>query len=53
MIALRLNVSILGLVEIPTNSFYLVLELFGLIVAILLVFASAFIILERKRFLAQ
>ena len=53
MTALGLNISILGLVEIPTNSIILVLELFGLIITILLVFAAVLIIIERKRFLIK
>lgn len=51
MIILGLNVSILGFVEISTNSIYLILELFGLIIIIFVVFAGVFIPLERKHLL--
>jgi hypothetical protein len=45
---LGLNVSVIGLVDIPRGSLYLVVELFGLIIAINAVFAGVFIALERK-----
>ena len=38
----------LGLVEIPSGSLYLVAELFGLIAVINLAYVSSFIVLERK-----
>lgn len=50
MIVLGLNVSILGLVDIPTGAFYLVMELFALIIVIMAVYAAAFIVLEKKKF---
>ena len=46
---LGLNVSVIGLVAIPRGSLYLVIELFGLILAINVIFAALFMILERKR----
>ena len=48
ILLLGLNVSILGLVFIPTDSLYLLLELFGLIAVIFLVFAGVFWILARR-----
>ena len=44
-----LNVSIIGLVSLPSGSLYLVVELFALILALGVVFAVAFAILERKQ----
>jgi hypothetical protein len=46
---LGLNVSAIGLVDMPRNSTYLVAELFGLIVVIDMVFAATFLMLESKR----
>ena len=46
---LGLNVSAIGLVDIPRDSTYLVAELFGLIVVIDVAFAATFLILERER----
>ena len=48
MIFLGLNVSIIGLIKIPSDFFYLLFELFALIVTIFVVYAGVFIILERK-----
>ncbi|MEJ2613651.1 MAG: hypothetical protein P8Z35_01715 [Ignavibacteriaceae bacterium] len=48
MIFLGLNVSIIGLVKIPSDFFYLVFELFALIITIFAVYAGVFILLERK-----
>ena len=48
MIFLGLNVSIIGLVKIPSSFIYLVFELFALIITIFVVYAGVFIILERK-----
>lgn len=45
---LGLNVSIIGLVKIPSGSIYLLFELFALIFTIFIVYAGVFIILERK-----
>ena len=47
---LGLNVSVIGLVDIPGSSLYLIGELFGLILAINLFYVAAFIVLERKSF---
>lgn len=49
VILLGLNVSVIGLVEIPRGSLYLVAEMFGLIVFLNLVFAAVFMVLTRKR----
>jgi hypothetical protein len=46
---LGLNVSAIGLVDIPRDSTYLVAELFGLIIVINVAFAATFLILERER----
>jgi hypothetical protein len=51
VLALGLNVSVIGLVYIPRGSLYLVAELFGLILAINVVYVAAFIVLERKNLL--
>ncbi len=48
ILLLGLNVSVIGLVEIPSGSLYLVAELFGLIIAINLAYVASFIVLERK-----
>lgn len=45
---LGLNVSAIGLVDIPRDTTYLVAELFGLIVVIDVAFAATFLILERE-----
>jgi hypothetical protein len=50
---LGLNVSVIGLVDIPRGSLYLVLELFGLVFAIMFVYAVLFIPLERKSLIGQ
>ena len=46
---LGLNVSVIGLVDIPTASWYLIAELLGLIVVLAAVFAVVFAALERRR----
>lgn len=51
VLLLGLNVSVIGLVFIPRGSLYLVVELFGLILAINWVYVAAFIALERKSLL--
>jgi hypothetical protein len=48
VLALGLNVSVIGLVYIPRGSLYLVAELFGLILAINVVYVAVFMALERK-----
>jgi hypothetical protein len=50
MLVLGLNVSVIGLVDIPRTGFHLIMELFGLILLILFMNALIFRILERKRF---
>jgi hypothetical protein len=48
VLALGLNISVIGLVYIPRGSLYLVAELLGLILAINVVYVTLFIALERK-----
>ncbi len=48
VLLLGLNISTIGLVDIPGSSVYLVLELFGLVLALNLVYAAVFIALEHK-----
>jgi hypothetical protein len=48
VLLLGLNVSAIGLVHFPSGSVYLVLEMFGLILAINLVYVALFVALERK-----
>ncbi len=48
---LGLNVSAIGLVYIPIGSFYLIIELLGLIGVLNLVYAGVFVGLERKQFI--
>jgi len=50
---LGLNVSVIGLVYIPGSSVYLIVELFGLILAINGVYVAAFIMLERKSLVSE
>ena len=45
------NVFVIGLVEIPRGSIYLVLEMFGLIVLLNVVYAIGFVLLEWKSLL--
>ena len=45
---LGLNVSAIGLVEIPSGSLLVVVELFGLIVVLNAVFVAVFVGLERR-----
>jgi hypothetical protein len=45
---LGLNVSVIGLVSIPRSSVSIIAELFGLIVALNIVYVLVFIGLERK-----
>lgn len=44
---LGLNISVIGLVYVPSGSAYLIAELFGLILSINLVYVAVFIALER------
>jgi hypothetical protein len=53
VLALGLNVSVIGLVYIPRGSLYLVLELLGLILAINVVYVAVFIALERKSLVSE
>jgi uncharacterized membrane protein YuzA (DUF378 family) len=47
---LGLNVSVIGLVSFPSSSLYLVAEMFGLIVALNVVYVVVFIALAQKGF---
>lgn len=47
---LGLNVSTLGLVDIPAGSRYLVVEMIALIFILIMGFAAIFLVLERRRF---
>ena len=53
VLTLGLNVSIIGLVALPSGSFYLVIELFALILALGIAFAVSFIALERNQLRGQ
>lgn len=53
VLTLGLNVSIIGLVSLPSGSLYLVIELFGLVLALGAVFAFAFALLERRRLIGR
>jgi hypothetical protein len=46
---LGLNVSVIGLVEIPAGSLYLVVEMFGLVLLLAGTFAAVFLALMRHR----
>jgi hypothetical protein len=48
VLLLGLNVSVIGLVSIPRGSWYLVLEMFALILTLNAVFVLAFVALERS-----
>jgi hypothetical protein len=50
VLLLGLNVSVIGLIAIPGSSLYLIAELFALILALNLVYAVVFIVLEWKSF---
>lgn len=50
VVLLGLNISIMGLVAFPHGSLYLIAEMFGLIVAIVGIFAAAFTGFERASF---
>lgn len=51
VVTLGLNVSIIGLVDIPVDSVYLAFELFGLVFAMDIFFVATFLALERGMFL--
>jgi hypothetical protein len=53
VLLLGLNISLMGLVYVPIESYYLVAETFGLILILNLVFAACFAGLEWKRFLVR
>jgi len=53
ILLLGLNVSVLGFVTIPRGSLYLVMEFFGLILAINVIYSALFTALERKRLLSS
>jgi hypothetical protein len=53
VLLLGLNVSAIGLVTIPRGSVYLVAELFGLILALNVVYMAVFIGLERKSLISR
>jgi hypothetical protein len=50
VLLLGLNVSVIGLVNVPRSSAYLIVELFGLILSLNVVFAVVFSGLEWKSF---
>jgi hypothetical protein len=50
VLLLGLNVSVIGLVEFPRSSIFLIVEMFGLIIALNAVFAVVFAGLEWKNF---
>jgi hypothetical protein len=49
MLFLGMNVSVVGLVDIPVEGWYLVAELLGLIVALGVVFGMAVVLIDRPR----
>ena len=53
VLLLGLNISVLGLVHIPGGSLYLIMEFFGLILALNVVYAAVFTALERKHLLRK
>ena len=48
MLLLGLNVSVIGLVEVPRRSAYLIAELYGLIVLLDVAYVGVFVFLERR-----
>ena len=50
VLLLGLNISTLGLVEVPRASLGVLLEVFGLLLAIFGVYAAVVVLLERSRF---
>lgn len=48
VLLLGLNVSVIGLVEVPRSSLYLIVELYGLIVALDVAYVGVFVVLERR-----
>lgn len=53
VVFLGLNVSVLGLVQVPKSSAFLVAELFGLIFVLVVTFAIAFVAIEHDRFIGR
>lgn len=53
VILLGLNVSVIGLVSIPRGSLYLILELFGLVFAIMFVYTAVFVAFERNTLISK
>ena len=53
VLLLGLNVSVIGLVDIPRGSLYLVAEMFGLIVALNVVYVLVFLALQWRRLAHQ
>ncbi len=51
VLLLGLNVSVIGLVDIPRGSWYLVAEMLGLILMLNVAFVASFVVLERKALL--
>lgn len=49
VLLLGLNVSVIGLVDIPRGSLYLLAEMFGLIVALNAVYVAVFVALQGRR----
>ena len=45
---LGLNISVIGLIEVPLGSLYLIAELFGLILVLNLAYVTVFVWLERE-----
>lgn len=53
ILLLGLNVSVLGFIAVPRGSLYLIAEFYGLILAINVIYATIFTILERKLLLRR
>ena len=53
VLLLGLNISTLGLVEVPRDSLGVLLEVFGLLLSIFGVYAAVVVLLERSRFDAR
>jgi len=48
VLLLGLNISIIGLVSMPSGTWILVAELLGLVVVLNFVYAAAFFVLNRR-----
>lgn len=53
VLLLGLNVSAIGFVELPSGTAYLIVELFGLILALASVYAAGVLLLERRTLLRR